>query len=183
MNNQVKSQRLYLPSVRAGSGSLMQWRQNHYDLQRVPQALGGCPFTSQFAVGDYRAIPQSIGRWRTSSVVSPASPQYPIKSCVCFARSHWFDTSWPITDRRNRFFRQNLRQGRQRNRVFYLICGLQQRIFVKKPGFWPPVRPRLLGKKKTAPREAVFDRTIVFATAGPPTFPTATNAGFTSTEV
>ncbi|MEG4498425.1 hypothetical protein QUB05_14865 [Microcoleus sp. F10-C6] len=38
-------------------------------------------------------------------------------------------------------------------------------------------------KKKTAPREAVFDRTIVFATAGPPTFPTATNAGFTATEV
>jgi hypothetical protein len=37
----------------------MQWRQNHYDLQRVPQALGGCPFAAQFAMGDCRAIPQS----------------------------------------------------------------------------------------------------------------------------
>jgi hypothetical protein len=42
---------------------------------------------------------------------------------------------------------------------------------------------RPAGKKKTAPREGVFDRTIVFATAGPPTFPTATNPGFTATEV
>ncbi|MEG5239147.1 hypothetical protein QUB52_01775 [Microcoleus sp. A6-C6] len=45
------------------------------------------------------------------------------------------------------------------------------------------MRPGILGKKKTALREAVFDRTIVFATAGPPTFPTATNPGFTATEV
>jgi hypothetical protein len=44
-------------------------------------------------------------------------------------------------------------------------------------------RKSMSRKKKTAPCEAVFDRTIVFATAGPPTFPTATNAGFTATEV
>ena len=72
---------------------------------------------------------------------------------------------------------------RSRRGVCQLICGLQQRIFVKNPGFWSPVRPGLLRKKKTAPREGVFDRTIVFATAAPPTFPTATNPGFTATEV
>ncbi|MEG4557628.1 hypothetical protein QUA96_20995 [Microcoleus sp. F6_B3] len=71
----------------------------------------------------------------------------------------------------------------------------------KKPGFLPNLRTAaedlrkktrflttrasrsMSRKKKTALREAVFDRTIVFATAGHLTFPTATNAGFTATEV
>src|SRR4028118_1655242 len=46
-----------------------------------------------------------------------------------------------------------------RNRVFYRICGLQRNIFVKKPGFSPPVDPIA-----PPPENPVFYPSLLLAT-------------------
>ena len=55
---QVKSQPLTLEGSGLALAPTLVWRLVHYDEKTVPQALGCCPSTSSWEMGDYWSIPQ-----------------------------------------------------------------------------------------------------------------------------